>query len=165
MKIGALASIGIALLLTPLPAQAHHGGGGVRVVIRVVPVTRAPGARTLLSVNRFALRGTGFTVNNGLVPPLIRPTIPVTVTNTPGLRSISFDGTTTGFVDHGNVASHSRMVTFDTTTGFTTTGFVDHENVASHSRTVTFDTTTVPSGSVAVIRGTGVTFVTLASSD
>jgi hypothetical protein len=52
------------------------------------------------------------------------------------------------------------MVTFDTTTGF-----VDHGNVASHSRTVTFDTTTVPSGSVAVIRGTSVTFVTLASSD
>jgi len=160
MKIGALTAIGIALLLTPLPAQAHHGGGGSVRVVRVVPVTRAPGARTLLSVNRFALRGTGFTVNNGLVPPLIRPTIPVTVTSTPGLRFISFDGTATGFVDHGNVASHSRMVTFDTTTGF-----VDHGNVASHSRTVTFDTTTVPSGSVAVIRGTGVTFVTLPSSD
>jgi hypothetical protein len=131
--IGALAVIGVALLA--LPAEANHGGtGGVRVV-RVVPVTRAPGANVLLSVNRFALRGTGFnpTANNGLVSPLLRPTIPVSAT---GLRAVNFNGF------NGSTAA-----------------FVNNGNIPFNSRTVVIGDTTVPSGQIAVIRGTSTSFV------
>jgi hypothetical protein len=136
--IGALAVIGVALLASP--AEAHRGGnGGVRIV-RVVPVTRAPGANVLLSVNRFALRGTGFTVNNGIVPPLLRPTIPVSAT---GLRVVNFNGFggSTAFVNSGSTA------------------FVNNGNRAFNSRTVVVGDTTVPSGQIAVIRGTSTSFV------
>jgi len=132
MKFGALTAIGIALLLSPLAAaEAHHARS--TVVVTVVHVPRSPGANVLLDVSRFALRGTGFTVNDGIVPPLLRPTIPVSV---PGLRFVSFAGSPV-FVDHGNIGTHSKIVVLSDAV--------------------------IPAGQVAVVRGTSVSFVSVAT--